>query len=324
VVERRELRDRASRRHADEVRAGESERLDHADRVVDHVGRRVARMPGLVRDRPAGVAMVVADDEAPTGREPVAELVLPEVQRRARAHDQQDRRVGLGPERLYAQIYAVHAHDPRTLGAAGTHRSTARRGVPTIDRMAALPEPTTPFRRSYVPLRLAIVSLAAALIALIFAPPVAIAPAAVSVALVGAHVARHRLQRRRYERRHGFLPEPGRDDLPPSGAKILYRVELGQRGTRVCLMVAKWVFRADGWHRADVVHHAWVDGEDPVAIGEARAQAQQIAERAEADAEDGELLAQEAEARVESWLYDAREARRRTAYLLKQLTRDPD
>jgi hypothetical protein len=64
--------------------------------------------------------------------------------------------------------------------------------------------------------------------------------------------------------------------------------------------------------------------EDPVAFGEARARAQQIADRREEDAADGELLAQEAEARVESWLYDAAEARRRTRYLLDQLTRDPD
>ena len=193
-----------------------------------------------------------------------------------------------------------------------------------MDRMAALPEPISPLRRSYLPLRLAIVAFVAALIALIIAPPVAIALVALSAALAGASVVRHRLQRRRFERRHGFLPEPGRDDLPRSGRTTLYRVELGQRGPRVCVMVARWRFAPAGWERDGVIDQTWVDGDDPVAFGEARARAQQIAERREEDAADGELLAQEAVARVESWLYDAREARRRTASLLKQLTRDPD
>jgi hypothetical protein len=190
--------------------------------------------------------------------------------------------------------------------------------------MAALPEPISPVPRSYLLPKLAAVALVAALPAMIAGPPAAAGALVVSALLLGVHVARHRLRRRRFERRYGFLPEPGRDDLPYNGRTTLFRVELGQRGRRVCVMVAKWVARADGWRRGEIVHHAWVDGDDPVAFGEARARAQQIAERSEEDAEDGELLAQAAEARVESWLYDAREARRHTRELLEQLTRDPD
>jgi len=190
--------------------------------------------------------------------------------------------------------------------------------------MAALPEPISPVPRSNLVPKLAVVALVAALPAMIAGPAAAAAALGVSALLLGLHVARHRLRRRRFERRYGFLPEPGRDELPHNGRTTLFRVELGQRGGRVCVMVAKWVVRADGWRRAEVVHHAWVDGEDAVAFGEARARAQQIAERAEEDAADGELLAQEAEARVESWLYDARAARRHTRVLLEQLTRDPD
>jgi hypothetical protein len=159
--------------------------------------------------------------------------------------------------------------------------------MPTIDRMAGLPEPITPLRKSYVPLRLALAALAAAPVAAIFAPLVAVALAAVSAAIFGAHVARYRRRRRRYERRYGFLPQPGRDDLPHNGRTTLYRVELGQRGPRVCVMVARWRFAPAGWERDGVVDQTWVDGDDPVAFGEARARAQQIAERREEDAADG-------------------------------------
>lgn len=47
-------------------------------------------------------------------------------------------------------------------------------------------------------------------------------------------MARYRLQRRRY----GFLPQPGRGDLPHNGRTTLYRVELGQR-TRCDTEVAR-------------------------------------------------------------------------------------
>jgi hypothetical protein len=190
--------------------------------------------------------------------------------------------------------------------------------------MAALPEPITPIRTSYMLAWLAVLSIVLAVPAVLLAPVAGCCLAAVAGMLTTVHVLCRRLRRRRFERRYGFLPEPGRDDVPRNGRTTLFRVELGQRGTRVCVMVARWRFAPAGWERAGVVHHAWVDGEDPVALGEARANAQLLAERGEDEAEDGELLAQEAEARVESWLYDAREARRRTRHLLDELTRDPD
>ena len=68
---------RAAHRHADDVRALDAEPRRGRDRIGDQVVARVARPPGRVRRRAARVAMVVADDEAPVLREPLAEARAP-------------------------------------------------------------------------------------------------------------------------------------------------------------------------------------------------------------------------------------------------------
>jgi hypothetical protein len=110
VVERGELGDRPAHRHADDVRGTQIEGADDADCVGDEVRGGVRRSARLVADRLPGVAVVVADDEPAAGLQPRAEGVLPPVHRRARAHDEQDRRVGRVTERLDAELDTVDAH----------------------------------------------------------------------------------------------------------------------------------------------------------------------------------------------------------------------
>ena len=112
MVDRDPLRDRATHRHADDVRALDAEPVEDRDRIRDQVVARVARPPGRVRRRAARVAMVVADDVAPVLGEPLAEARLPAIHRGGAAHDQQHGRFRGVSEGVDAQLRAfdVNSH----------------------------------------------------------------------------------------------------------------------------------------------------------------------------------------------------------------------
>jgi hypothetical protein len=113
-VERQQLRQRPAHRHADHVGGRDAEGIEHARRVGDEIVRAVPRPPGRIRDRPAGVAVVVADHEPPALREQAAELLVPPQHGAAHAHEQQHRRVGRVAERLGAELDAVRFDDHQT------------------------------------------------------------------------------------------------------------------------------------------------------------------------------------------------------------------
>src|SRR5438874_6155810 len=64
-------------------------------------------MPWLVGDRPAGVAVVVADHEAPCARQRPAEALIPPQHRRPDALDEKYRPICRIAERLRAELHAV-------------------------------------------------------------------------------------------------------------------------------------------------------------------------------------------------------------------------
>lgn len=134
-------------------------------------------------------------------------------------------------------------------------------------------------------------------------------------------IGRRRL--RRFERRAGFLPRRRRLGLPATGRTTLYRVEYGQRGARVCLMLARWDHhRLDGWRRTEVVQHAWHPAEDAVALGTERARLTAVAEQLEEEADDARLAAQRDRRLVTERLAERAAARERAARLVEQLARD--
>jgi hypothetical protein len=65
--------------------------VQQGERVGAQIPSRVTRMPGLVGRRSAGVALVVADHEAPASGEQPAEAVRPPEHRTAEAHHEQHR-----------------------------------------------------------------------------------------------------------------------------------------------------------------------------------------------------------------------------------------
>jgi len=67
----------------------------------------VLRMVGLIGDRAAGVAVVVADHEAAALGKERAETLLPPEHRRTDPHDQQNRRIVRVAERLCTELDAV-------------------------------------------------------------------------------------------------------------------------------------------------------------------------------------------------------------------------
>ena len=69
-------------------------------------------MTRRVRDRSAGVAVVVADDEPPAVGEHLAEASVPPEHRPADTHDEEDRRVGGVAERLRAEPHTVCFNHP--------------------------------------------------------------------------------------------------------------------------------------------------------------------------------------------------------------------
>jgi hypothetical protein len=94
------------------VRGRNAVGVEHTGGVADHVRAGVLGTPGLVGDRPPGVALVVADHEPPAVREHPAEVVLPPDHRAAASHDQEDRRVARVAERLGAELDAVGLDHP--------------------------------------------------------------------------------------------------------------------------------------------------------------------------------------------------------------------
>lgn len=127
----------------------------------------------------------------------------------------------------------------------------------------------------------------------------------------------------RFERRAGFLPRRRRMDLPVTGRTALFRVEYGQRGDRICLMLARWDHHPrDGWRRSEVVHHAWHSADDPVALGADRARFTELAEQLEEEADDARLAYQRAHGLAAERLAERAATRKRAARLAQQLARD--
>ena len=111
-VQRKELRQGAAGRDADDVGRRQTVRVEYTGGVGDKVGTVVGGVARLVRDRSAGVAVVVADHEAPAIGEAPTEAGIPPQHRPATPHDQQHCRVGRIAERLRAQVDAIHFDHP--------------------------------------------------------------------------------------------------------------------------------------------------------------------------------------------------------------------
>src|ERR671915_227710 len=118
MIERHELGDGTAHRDANEVRPGKADGAEQAYGIVDEIPARVVGGPGLIGDRSAGVAVVVADDEAGAGGEALTELILPPVHRGARSPDQENRGVAAIAERLDAELDAVGLDDPLAHGSS--------------------------------------------------------------------------------------------------------------------------------------------------------------------------------------------------------------
>src|SRR5687767_8069508 len=93
----------------------QAEGVEQADGVLCEVTQGVGRSTRLVADRPAGVAVIVADDEPGAGHETLAEAVLPPVHRRCSSHDEEDGGIGPIAECLDAEFDPVCPNDPLAL-----------------------------------------------------------------------------------------------------------------------------------------------------------------------------------------------------------------
>jgi hypothetical protein len=120
VVERQQLGDESGRRDPGHVRGRDSEPVEHADGVGDEIAQGVVGVIGIDGRRAPGVALVVADDEAPG--QLVDERVGPGGGGGA---DQQHRWIGRVPRRLDSQLdlARTHRHAVWTAAAVRTHRS---------------------------------------------------------------------------------------------------------------------------------------------------------------------------------------------------------
>ena len=112
------LRDTATHRQADHVGAAAGQNVDQLGRIGDQVAARIVRRARRRADRPAGVAMVVPDDESATRGQPPAQIGVPPVHRRRGTSDEQNRGRPRLAERLHTQIDPVDphhrlSHDPR-------------------------------------------------------------------------------------------------------------------------------------------------------------------------------------------------------------------
>src|SRR5215208_2949296 len=75
----------------------QAEGIEQADGVLGQVAQGVGRSTRLVADRSASVAVVVANDEPRSGRETLAEALLPPVHRGCPSHDEEDGGAALSP-----------------------------------------------------------------------------------------------------------------------------------------------------------------------------------------------------------------------------------
>src|SRR5215212_2199408 len=92
----------------------QAEGIEQADGVLGQVAQGIGRSTRLVADRSAGVAVVVADDEAGAGHQSLAEPVLPPVHRGCPSHDEEDRGIGGISEGFDAYVHPVRPDDPLT------------------------------------------------------------------------------------------------------------------------------------------------------------------------------------------------------------------
>ena len=136
VRECEQLGEGPARRDADDVGGGDPVRVEDAAGVRHQVGAGVRRAPRLVGHRAAGVAVVVADDEAAALGQPPAEALLPPEHRRADAHHQEDGRVARIAERLRAELDAVRLDHPlhRYQPAYGASFASSKRPASTSER----------------------------------------------------------------------------------------------------------------------------------------------------------------------------------------------
>ena len=111
VVHAEEQRQGAEHRATDDVGLLHPEPVEDGERVVGQVAEGVGRRPDRVGRGPAGVALVVADDEAALSREPFAQPRLPPEHGGGRPVDQQDGRIVPPAEGLHAEPYAVHVQE---------------------------------------------------------------------------------------------------------------------------------------------------------------------------------------------------------------------
>lgn len=111
VVEREQLRERPSGRDTHDVRGRDPVGIEHAGGVTDQVRAGVSGTARLVGDRPAGVAVVVTDHEAPALGEQPAKTRLPPEHRSPQTHHEQDGWIGRVAEGLGAERDAVRIHD---------------------------------------------------------------------------------------------------------------------------------------------------------------------------------------------------------------------
>ena len=119
MIEPDQLGDHASHRCAGDVRPVDPVGVEHGDAVGGHVGERVVGLARRTGSGAAGVAVVVADDEASAVGEPLAEVYFPHEHGRAGAHDQQDAGIGGIAEGVAADLDAVSFDD--SLGVVCGH-----------------------------------------------------------------------------------------------------------------------------------------------------------------------------------------------------------
>jgi hypothetical protein len=84
-VEGEDLRERTAGRNADDMRGGDSVRVQYTGGIGDEIGAGISRVSGLVGHRSTGVAVVVADHEPARVGEHPAERLLPPEHRRGKA-----------------------------------------------------------------------------------------------------------------------------------------------------------------------------------------------------------------------------------------------
>src|SRR3954454_12062647 len=136
VVEDERLRERATHRRAAHVGARDPVAVEDARGVGDEVRAAVVRPARRAGGRAAGVAVVVAHDEAPARRERRTERIVPPQHRRAHAHDQQHRRVAGVAERLGAQLDPIPLDDP--LAHVGADPHDGRNSSPRVLSFASM------------------------------------------------------------------------------------------------------------------------------------------------------------------------------------------